>query len=60
MLNATLHHHLEDYILPVAKHIRDHMYVDNVISGCDRETDIISYYHEARLIMNAANFNLQS
>ena len=36
------------------------MYVDNVISGCDQETDIISYNQESRSIMNAANFNLRS
>ena len=36
------------------------MYVDNVISGCDQETDIISYYEESRSIMNAANLNLRS
>ena len=60
MLNATLHHHLERYSTPVAKDIRDNMYVDNVISGCDQETDIISYYQESRSIMNAANFNLRS
>ena len=36
------------------------MYVDNVISGCDQETDIISYYQESRSIMNAPNFSLLS
>ena len=60
MLNATLHHHLDNHSTPVAKDIRDNMYVDNVISGSDRETDIISYYQESRSIMNAANFNLRS
>ena len=60
MLNATLHHHLEGYSTPVAEDIRNNMYVDNVISGCDQETDIISYYQESRSIMNAANFNLRS
>ena len=42
MLNATLHHHLDNYSTLVAKDIRDNMYVDNVISGSDQETDIIS------------------
>ena len=60
MLNATLHHHLENYSTPVAKDIGNNMYVDNVISGCDQETDIIRYYQESRSIMNEANFNLRS
>ena len=33
---------------------------DNVISRCDQETDIISYYQESRSIMNAPNFSLLS
>jgi len=60
MLNATLHHHLENDSTAVAKDIRDNMYVDNVISGCDQETNIISYYQASKSIMNAANFNLRS
>ena len=60
MLNALLHHHLENYSTPVAKDIGDKVYVDNVISRCDQETEIISYYQEARSIVNAAKFNLHS
>lgn len=60
MLNATLHHHLENYTSPVAKDMKDNMYVDNVISGRDQETEILRYYQESRSIMTAANFNLRS
>lgn len=60
MLNAKLHRHLENYTTPVANDIKNNMYVDNVISGCDQETELISYYQEPRSIMNAANFNLRS
>ena len=60
MLHATLHHHLENYTSPVAKDMKNNMYVDNVISGRDHETDILHYYQESRSIMSAANFNLRS
>ena len=60
MPNATSHHQLEKYRTPVAKDVRDNLYVDNVISASDQETEIISYYQESRSIMNAANFSLGS
>ena len=60
MLNVTLHRHLEHYTLPVAEDTKDNMYVDNVISGRDQETEILYYYQESRSIMTAANFNLRS
>ena len=47
MLNTNLSHHLETYSTHVAMDIRDNMYVDNVISGLDQETDIISHYQLA-------------
>ena len=37
-----------------------HLYVDNVVSGCPSESEAISYYNEARSIMNGAHFNLRS
>ena len=60
ILNATLHHHLENYTTPVANDIKNNMYVDNAISRCDQESKLISYNQESRSIMNAANFNLHS
>ena len=60
MLNATLHHHLEHYTSAVAEDMKDNMYVDNVISGRDQETENLHYYQESRSIMTAANFNLRS
>ena len=55
-----LHCHLESYTSPVANDMKDNMYVDNVISGCDQETEVVHYYEEARSIMKEANFNLRS
>ena len=60
MLNATLRCHLENYDLPIAQDIKDNIYVDNIISGCDQETDSILYYNDARSIMHNAHFNLHS
>ena len=36
------------------------LYVDNVISGCDTEQEVIHYYKESRAIVSNANFNLCS
>ena len=60
MLSATLHYHLDNYSSPVAEDMKENIYVDNVISGCDQEPEAVDYYKEARTIMNAAHFNLRS
>ena len=60
MLNATLRCHLENYDLPVAQDIKDNIYVDNTIPGCDQETDSIRYYNEDQSIMHDAHFHLHS
>jgi len=46
MLNATLHHHLNDYDTPVAEDMKDNIYVDNVITGFDQELENLAYYKE--------------
>ena len=60
MLNATLHHHLNHYDTPVAEDMKENIYVDNIISGCDQELEALAYYKEARSLMNEAHFNLRS
>ena len=60
MLSATLHHHLDLYESPVSSDIKRNLYVDNVISGCQTEEEILSYYTDARSIMATAHFNLRS
>ena len=59
-LNATLRCHLQNYDQAVAHDIKNNIYVDNIISGCENETDTVQYYNEARSIMQNANFHLQS
>lgn len=60
ILHATPHHHLESYTSPLATDMKDNMYVDNIISGRDQETEVIHYYQESRSIMKAVNFSLRS
>ena len=60
MLTATLHHHLSSYDTQVASDMKQNLYVDNIISGCDTEAQVVEYYKEARLIMDHAKFNLRS
>ena len=60
MLNATLQCHLNTFNTPIAHDMKRNLYVDNIISGCDTEEQVIHYYKEARAIMNQAKFNLRS
>ena len=60
MLNATLHHHLNHYNIPVAEDMKENLCVDNIISGCHQELEALAYYKEARSLMNEAHFNLRS
>ena len=39
--------------------MKQNIYVDNILSGCDTETEIIQYYIQAREIMGKARFNLR-
>ena len=36
------------------------LYVDNIMSGCDTEEDVIKYYTTSQNIMKEAKFNLRS
>lgn len=60
MLRATLHSHLDHYKSPVAKDIKNDLYVDNFISGWDSEQEILKYYNVSRSIMAEGKFNLRS
>ena len=60
MLNATLQHHLNSFDTSIARDMKRNLYMDNIISGCDSEDQVVEYYKEARKIMNQAKFNLRS
>jgi len=58
MLNAVIDLHLSKYYSPVACDMKTNLYVDNPISGCNSEEEVIDYYQQSRSMMNAARFNL--
>ena len=60
MLNAVLQYHLRHYSTPVSLDMCSNLYVDNVITGCNKEQDVVNYYREARAIMCDAKLNLRS
>ena len=59
MLNATLDLHLKKFPSSVAKDMKSNLYVDNLISSCDSEQQLMDYYVQSRSIMNQAKFNLR-
>ena len=60
MLAAVLDLHLSKVGTPVAEDMKENMYVDNILSGCNTEDELQVYYKESRDLMNQANFNLRS
>ena len=58
-LGAVLQHHLGQFASPVAVDISEKLYVDNLLSGVDNEADTITYFHEARGLMQKGNFVLR-
>jgi len=60
MLAAVLNLHLSKTHSPVAEDLKQNIYVDNILSGCDMEAEIMQYYAQAREIMGKAKFNLRS
>jgi hypothetical protein len=61
ILCATILKHL-DYNKEnwVSDHVRRDIYVDNIVSGFQEESDVVKFYHDTRELMSAANFNLRS
>ena len=39
--------------------MKENIYTDNIISGCNQEREAVACYQEARLIMNDSHFNLR-
>ena len=60
MLAAVLNLHLSKTTSPVANDMKQNIYVDNILSGCDTEAELMQYYTQARKIMGKAKFNLRS
>ena len=60
MLGAVLDLHLSKSRLQTAADMRDNIYVDNILSGCSTEEDLLAYYSQSRDLMSQAKFNLRS
>ena len=60
MLNAALHCHLSQYRSPTAQNMLANLCVDNIVSGCQSESEAVLYYNNTSSIMKDANFNLRS
>jgi len=60
MIHATIDLHLSKFKSCVSKDIQCNIYVDNIISGYDTETELVQYNTQTQNIMNKANFNLRS
>ena len=52
--------HLSKVASPVAEDMKQNMYVDNILSGCNTEDELQVYYKQSRELMSQANFNLRS
>jgi len=59
IMYATLHYHLQQTNNHLSYDILHNLYVDNILSGCSSECDLISYYQNARSILAEACFNLR-
>ncbi|XP_032791646.1 uncharacterized protein LOC116928659 [Daphnia magna] len=60
ILNSVIKKHLQGFSTPVSVDIESHIYVDNLISGCETITEAFNYYTESRSIFAAASLSLQS
>ena len=60
MLAAVLDLHLSKVASPVVLDMKDNIYVDNVLSGCNTEEELLTYCKHSRELMSQANFNLRS
>ena len=60
MLGAVLNLHLYKSHSKVVTDMRDNINVDNILSGCDTEEELLAYYRQSRDLMGQAKFNLRS
>ena len=60
MLFATLNYHLRQYNNPTCHDIQRNLYVDNVVTGSDSESQALYFYQQARSMLSEAKFNLRT
>ncbi|XP_071171227.1 uncharacterized protein [Mytilus edulis] len=59
LLAATVESHLDKYQSPIARKIKDNIFVDNFISGCTSVAESLEFYSEAKHIFQNASMNLR-
>ena len=59
LLNVTIQHHLANEGDWVSKDLPQSIYMDNVVTGTDTETEALQYYTSSRSMFNKANMNLR-
>ena len=60
MLFATLNYHLQQYNNPTSHDIQCNLYVDNVVTGSDSESQALQFYQQSRSMLSEAKFNLRA
>jgi len=60
ILAAVLNLHLSEVTFPVAADMKENIYVNNILSGCNTEDELLTYYKQSQEFMSQANFNLLS
>ncbi|XP_074658424.1 uncharacterized protein LOC141911298 [Tubulanus polymorphus] len=58
ILNAVVKLHLEQYDSPVASDLKAKIYLDNVITSVENESEALDYYRESVKIMSDGGFDL--
>ncbi|CAC5399321.1 unnamed protein product [Mytilus coruscus] len=59
LLAATVESHLDTFQSPIARKIKDNIYVDNLISGCTSVAESLEFFSEAKHIFQNASMNLR-
>ena len=59
LLSATIEHHFDEKNTSTAKHIKDDIYVDNVIMSTNNDAEALQLYKEAKEIFQDASKNLR-
>ena len=57
---AVLDLHLTKVGSPVTQDMKENVYVDNILSGCNTEDELEVYYKQPWELMSQANFNFCS
>ncbi|VDI04630.1 Hypothetical predicted protein [Mytilus galloprovincialis] len=59
LLAATIEHHVDMYNTPIAEKIKNNIYVDNLISGCESVPEALKFYSDTKDIFKEAAMNLR-